>query len=222
MTLLRFLSLVLLFSSLGASGQVAKAQQPSSIPLSQTPEAGNTKALSRDPIQAPVPIAAAPIVFENAIGSSKIKFTLNNTVSSHRYSIETMTGGVAAFDFDNDGWLDLFFTNGAELPSLEKANASFSNRLFHNNGDGTFTDVTAKAGLAGIGYSMGASAGDFDNDGREDLYVTGVNHNQLFHNNGDGTFTDVTARAGVSGLIPGIGKAWAVTAGWLDYNNDGL
>lgn len=166
--------------------------------------------------------AAAPIVFENILKQSKITFKLKNSVSPNRYSIETMTGGVALFDYDNDGLLDIFFTNGAAIPSLDKSDASYSNRLFHNNGDGTFTDVTDKAGLAGIGYSMGVAAGDYDNDGYVDLYVTGVNHNQLFHNNGDGTFTDVTAHAGVSGVIPGIGKAWAVTAGWFDYNNDGL
>jgi len=166
--------------------------------------------------------AAAPIVFDNILKQSKITFKLKNSVSPNRYSIETMTGGVALFDYDNDGLLDIFFTNGAAIPSLDKSDASYSNRLFHNNGDGTFTDVTDKAGLEGIGYSMGVAAGDYDNDGYVDLYVTGVNHNQLFHNNGDGTFTDVTAHAGVSGVIPGIGKAWAVTAGWFDYNNDGL
>ena len=165
---------------------------------------------------------AAAIVFENVLKRSKVDFTLKNSVSPHRYSIETMTGGVALFDYDNDGLLDIFFTNGAAIPSLEKTDSSFSNRLFHNNGDGTFTDVTAKAGLAGIGYSMGVAAGDYDNDGFVDLYVTGVNRNQLFHNNGDGTFTDVTEKAGVAGLVPGIGKAWAVAAGWFDYNNDGL
>jgi len=165
---------------------------------------------------------AAAIVFENELKQSKIGFTLKNSVSSHRYSIETMTGGVALFDYDNDGLLDIFFTNGAAIPSLEKTDSSFSNRLFRNNGDGTFTDVTEKAGLAGIGYSMGAAAGDYDNDGFVDLYVTGVNRNQLFHNNGDGTFCDVTEKAGVTGTVPGMGKAWAVAAGWFDYNNDGL
>ncbi len=164
----------------------------------------------------------APITFEDLIKQSGIHFTLKNSVSPHRFSIETMTGGVAAFDYDNDGYLDLFFTNGAAIPSLEKSDASYSNRLFHNNHDGTFTDVTAKSGLAGIGYSMGVAAGDYDNDGFVDLYVTGYNRNQLFHNNHDGTFTDVTEKAHVPGNLPGTAtKAWSVTAGWFDYNNDG-
>ena len=123
------------------------------------------------------PSKAVAIVFENALKQSKISFTLKNSVSPHRYSIETMAGGVALFDYDNDGLLDIFFTNGAAIPSLEKTDSSFSNRLFHNNGDGTFTDVTEKAGLVGIGYSMGVATGDYDNDGFVDLYVTGVNHN---------------------------------------------
>jgi hypothetical protein len=163
-----------------------------------------------------------PILFENTIESSRIQFVLKNSVSPQRYSIETMTGGVALFDYDNDGLLDIFFTNGAEIPSLEKSNPSFYNRLFRNNGDGTFTDVTEKAGLAGAGYSMGVAAGDYDNDGFVDLYVAGFNRNQLFHNNGDGTFTDVTKRAGAGGEVPGHGKPWSVAAGWIDYNNDRL
>jgi hypothetical protein len=162
------------------------------------------------------------IQFQNVIRDSKINFTLKNSVSPQRYSIETMLGGVAVFDYNNDGLPDIFFTNGAAIPSLEKSSFAWSNRLFRNNGNGTFTDVTAKAGLAGVGYSMGVAAGDYDNDGYVDLYVAGVNHNQLFHNNGDGTFTDVTTKAGVAGLIPGLGKAWSVAAGWFDYNHDGL
>jgi enediyne biosynthesis protein E4 len=168
-----------------------------------------------------VPTASA-IQFENVIEQSKIKFTLKNSVSPQRYTFETMTGGVAVFDYNNDGLLDIFFTNGAAIPSLEKSDPSYSNRLFRNNGDGTFTDVTEKAGLHGVGYSMGVAAGDYDNDGFVDLYVTGVNHNQLLHNNGDGTFTDVTEKAGVAGMVPHLGKAWSVAAGWFDYNNDGL
>jgi hypothetical protein len=166
--------------------------------------------------------AEPPIIFENTIEASKLHFVLKNSVSPQRYSIETMTGGVAVFDYNNDGLLDIFFTNGAEIPSLHKSDPSFYNRLFHNNGDGTFTDVTEKAGLAGVGYSMGVAAGDYDNDGFVDLYVAGFDRNQLFHNNGDGTFTDVTEKAGVSGIIPGLGKPWSVAAGWIDYNNDGL
>ncbi len=166
--------------------------------------------------------AHAPIVFEDRLAASRIAFTLHNSLSPQRYMIETMTGGVALFDYNNDGLLDIFFTNGAAIPTLEKSSAVWHNRLFRNNGDGTFTDVTERAGLKGLGYSMGVAAGDYDNDGYVDLYVTGVNHNQLMHNNGDGTFTDVTAKAGVAGLVPKLGKAWSVTAGWFDYNNDGL
>ena len=174
------------------------------------------------PAARPVPAPSSPIRFEDAGAASKIDFTLRNSVSTQHYSIETMLGGVAAFDYNNDGLLDLFFTNGAAIPSLEKSDPRFSNRLFRNNGDGTFTDVTDQAGLRGAGYSMGVAAGDYDNDGYVDLYITGVNRNQLFHNNGDGTFTDVTAKAGVAGLVPKLGKAWSVAAGWFDYNNDGL
>ena len=185
----------------------AAAQAPAKAPASTPPAA---------------PRANAPIRFEELARAAGLHFTLNSSTTPQRYSIETMTGGVAAFDYDNDGLLDLFFTNGAAIPSLEKTGPAYWNRLFHNNGDGTFTDVTEKAGVQGIGYSMGVAAGDFDNDGFVDLYVTGVNHNQLLHNNGNGTFTDVTAKAGVTGLLGSGKKGWSVTAGWFDYNNDGL
>ncbi len=133
-----------------------------------------------------------------------------------------MLGGVAVFDYNNDGLPDIFFTNGASIPSLDKSDPSYYNRLYRNNGDGTFTDVTEQAGVKGVGYSMGVAAADYDNDGFVDLYVVGVNRNQLLHNNGDGTFTDVTDKAGVAGVVPKLGKVWAVAAGWFDYNNDGL
>lgn len=170
------------------------------------------------PEQARTPYA---IVFEEVSQRAGVDFQLKNSVSPQRFSIETMLGGVAAFDYNNDGLLDLFFTNGAEIPSLEKTDRSFWNRLYRNNGDGTFTDVTEQAGVQGLGYSMGVAAGDYDNDGSVDLYITGVNRNQLLHNNGDGTFTDVTERAGVPGTVAGYGKPWAVAAGWFDSTNSG-
>jgi enediyne biosynthesis protein E4 len=186
----------------------------------QTAHSASTT-FGKQPEKRAVPPAAS-IQFENVTKTSRINFILKNSISPQRYTFETMAGGVALFDYNNDGLLDIFFTNGAAIPSLEKTTSSYWNRLFRNNGDGTFTDVTEKTGLQGIGYSMGAAAGDYDNDGFTDLYVTGVNHNQLFHNNGDGTFTDVTSKAGVAGMVPKLGKAWSVAAGWFDYNNDGL
>jgi enediyne biosynthesis protein E4 len=162
-----------------------------------------------------------PIRFEDLADKAGIQFRLLNSVSPQRYSIETMLGGVALFDYNNDGLLDIFLTNGAAIPSLEKTGPQYWNRLYRNNGDGTFTDVTEKAGVQGVGYSMGVAAGDYDNDGNVDLYVAGVNRNQLLHNNGDGTFSDVTEKAGVAGLVSGYDKPWAVAAGFVDYNNDG-
>jgi hypothetical protein len=195
----------------------AAAQQSTSSSTTQYQPATAPKPSGNTPTT-----ATSDIRFDNTITTSKIAFTLRNSVSAQRYSIETMTGGIAVFDYNNDGLLDIFFTNGAEIPSLEKTNPSYYNRLFRNNGDGTFIDVTKNAGLQGIGYSMGVAAGDYNNDGFVDLYVTGVNRNQLFHNNGDGTFTDVTVKAGVTGVFPSLWKPWSVTAGWFDYNNDGL
>ncbi len=200
-------------------GQTSPTPVPPSTPRQATQAHRNVP--SKEPVKKAVPATSA-IQFENVIEQSKIKFKLRNSVSPQRYTFETMTGGVAVFDYNDDGFLDIFFTNGAAIPSLEKSDPSYSNRLFRNNGDGTFMDVTEKAGVQGIGYSMGVAAGDYDNDGFVDLYVTGVNRNQLFHNNGDGTFTDVTEKAGVSGIVSKLGKAWSVAAGWFDYNNDGL
>jgi hypothetical protein len=214
------LGVFLLWSFLSLSAQASPATSVEAPAPHRTTQSGRA-APGKESAKKAAPAASA-IQFENAIEQSKIKFILKNSVSPQRYTFETMAGGVALFDYNNDGLLDIFFTNGAAIPSLEKSDDSYSNRLFRNNGDGTFTDVTEKAGLKGIGYSMGVAAGDYDNDGFVDLYVTGVNRNQLFHNNGDGTFTDVTEKAGVGGVVPKIGKAWSVAAGWFDYNNDGL
>jgi hypothetical protein len=161
------------------------------------------------------------IGFENRQAQSGVTFVLNNGTTDDKPIIDSTLGGVALLDYDNDGYLDLFFTNGASIPGLNKSNPAFSNRLYHNNRDGTFTDVTERAGVAGEGYSMGAAAADYDNDGWTDLYVTGVNRNILYHNNKDGTFTDVTEKAGVTGVFGGK-KLWSVSAAWIDYDNDGL
>ena len=168
--------------------------------------------------------AAAPpaIVFENTIEESGIHFAMHNSATPERHQVETMIAGVAVLDYNNDGLPDIYFANGAQLPGMEKTGPEYYNRLYRNNGDGTFTDVTAKAGVQGRGYSMGVAVGDYDNDGCVDIYVAGVNYNQLFHNNCDGTFTDVTAKAGVAGVNPKTGKTWAISAGWFDYDNDGL
>ena len=171
--------------------------QPHPEPPAAAQNARVTGAAPRSPASAP-----SPIEFDNAIATSKITFTLKNSVSPERYSVETMAGGVAVFDYNNDGLLDIFFTNGAEIPSLEKSDPGYFNRLFRNNGDGTFTDVTEQAGLKGTGYSMGVAAGDYDNDGFEDLYIAGVNRNQLFHNNGDGTFTDALKKPASAERFP--------------------
>ena len=133
-----------------------------------------------------------------------------------------MAGGVAVFDYDRDGKPDIFFTNGADINTLKKDSPKYWNRLFHNNGDGTFTDVTEKAGLKGTGFDVGVAIGDYDNDGYDDIFVAGVYRNTLYHNNGDGTFTDVTEKAGLAHPDKQYGPLWSVAAAWVDINNDGL
>jgi hypothetical protein len=137
-------------------------------------------------------------------------------VTSKKYIIETTGTGVAIFDYDNDGWPDIFIVNGTKLEGFPTGEAP-TNHLYHNNHDGTFTDVTQKTGLARTGWGQGVCVGDYDNDGFEDLYVTYYGKNVLYHNNGDGTFTDVSDKAGVSGS----GKAWGTGCAFVDYDRDG-
>ena len=162
--------------------------------------------------------SASPIQFS----LKSIPFRLENAETPSRHAPATMAGGVAIFDYNQDGRPDIFFTNGANLATLKKDDPKYSNRLFRNDGAGVFTDVTAKAGLAGTGYDMGVAVGDFNNDGYPDLFVAGVHHNTLYRNNGDGTFTDVTVKAGLNLPDPQYGPHWAVAAAWVDVNNDGL
>ena len=159
--------------------------------------------------------AVRPIRFHEMAAEAGLQFVLENSPTADKHLIETMPGGIAVFDYDGDGRPDIYFTNGAEIPSLEKSSPKYWNRLFHNEGNLKFRDVTDQAGVAGAGYSMGAAAADYDNDGRADLFVAGVNHNTLYHNLGNGRFEDVTAKAGIRS------GEWAVAAGWLDYDRDG-
>src|SRR3954463_13202259 len=151
-----------------------------------------------------------------------IDFKVDSDETPEHHAPETMAGGVAVFDYNNDGKLDIFFTNGANIDTLQKDSAKYSNHLFENDGHGHLTDVTQKAGLAGNGFDMGVAIGDYDNDGFEDIFVSGVYHNTLYHNNGDGTFTDVTVKAGFNKPDADYGPLWSVAAAWVDVNNDGL
>jgi hypothetical protein len=166
--------------------------------------------------------STGPIVFEEIAQRSGLTFVTDSSPTPNKNQPETMVGGVALLDYDNDGYLDVFVVNGAAIPSLQKESPKYWNRLYHNNHDGTFTDVTAAAGVAGIGYGMGVAVGDYDNDGWPDIYVVNVGKNQLLHNNRNGTFTDVTDKTGVGGGVLDGKKMWSVSAAWVDYNNDGL
>ncbi|PYX81101.1 MAG: RNA-binding protein [Acidobacteria bacterium] len=169
-----------------------------------------------------LPTQATPPLFEDVTARSGIRFKHAASRTSQKYLPESMGAGVAMFDYDNDGWLDLFFVNGARIPdpmprgaSPDKSDPRFWNRLYRNNHDGTFRDVTEAAGLEGRLYGMGVATGDYDNDGNVDLLVTNLGGNILYHNNGDGTFTDVTAKAGVGG------SGWCTGACFVDYDRDG-
>src|ERR1700731_1338018 len=184
-------------------------------------------------IAAAVFLAVVGMAWKHSVGAQSTKapihfsfrpipFSLDSSETTQRHAPETMAGGVAVFDYNNDGNLDIFFTNGADIVTLQKNSPKYSNRLFRNNGDGTFTDVTAQAGLAGTGFDVGVAIGDYDNDGYEDIFVAGVHRNTLYHNNGNGTFTDVTAKAGLNKTDPEFGGLWSVAGAWVAVNNDGL
>jgi len=176
------------------------------------------KLLARAAAKSPPPLPR----FADVTARSGIRFKHDTSRTSQKYLPESMGAGVAMFDYDNDGRLDLFFVNGARIQDpmprgtpADKSDPRFWNRLYHNNGDGTFTDVTQAAGLRGHSYGMGVTAADYDNDGNVDLLVTNLGGNILYHNNGDGTFSDVTAKAGVSG------SGWCTGACFVDYDRDG-
>ena len=161
--------------------------------------------------------------FIDVTSASNINFEYVASHTSRKYLLETMGSGVALFDYDNDGRLDIYAVNAAPLSDPtpkgtipQKTGPKYWNRLYHQKPDGTFEDVTEKAGLQGAGYGMGVAVGDYDNDGFEDLYVTAYGGNRLYHNNGNGTFSDVTEQAGVAG------NGWSTSAAWVDLDGDGL
>jgi hypothetical protein len=172
--------------------------------------------------RAVLPAAAqSTIRFEDIAKKSDLHFVSDSSPTPNKNQPETMVGGVALFDYDNDGYLDVYLVNGAAIPSLKKESPRYWNRLYRNNRDGTFTDVTEKAGVMGEGYGMGVAIGDYDNDGWPDIFLANVTKNQLYHNNHDGTFTDVTDKAHLAGGVLEGRKMWSIAAGWFDFNNDG-
>lgn len=198
-----------------------RAQQPTPTPTPRTGRAYSSLELPKTPPPAG-PQETSPVTFSDRTASSGIKFRHWASPTSLKYLLETMGGGVAILDYDNDGRMDLFFTNGASLldpmpkgAMPDKSDPKYWNRLYRQRSDGTFEDQTERAGLKGSGYSMGVAAADYDNDGFTDLFVTGYGRNFLYRNNGDGTFTDVTQKVGLEG------SGWSTSAGWFDYNRDG-
>jgi enediyne biosynthesis protein E4 len=157
--------------------------------------------------------------FTDVTARSQFSYITRNDYRSRKYFIQPLAGGVAILDYDNDGKMDIFFTNGAELPSMKKP-AAFANALLRNRGDGVFEDRTSAAGLAGgdSGYHIGAAAGDYDNDGDTDLFLANAGPNTLLRNNGDGSFSDSTAASGISKPA----NTLSVGAAWFDYDNDRL
>src|SRR2546421_141470 len=199
----------------------APSATPQQTPTPRTGRSYESGAPARRP-PAPAPQSQSPVTFTDITAQSGVAFRHAASPTSQKYLPETMGGGVALFDYDNDGRLDIFFTNGAALQDPmpkaarpAKRDPRFWNRLSHQKPDGTFEDVTERAGVRGEGYSMGAAAGDFDGDGFVDLYVTAYGAGTLYRNRGDGTFEDVTqkTRAFVQG--------WPTSAGWFDYDRDG-
>jgi len=158
--------------------------------------------------------AEAGVTFQDVTAKAGIHFVHNNGAFGKKFLPETVGPGVAFIDYDNDGWPDIFLVNGTDWPGYGQKHTT--PKLYHNNHDGTFTDVTHKAGLDVELYGIGVAVGDYDNDGYDDLFVTAYGQSHLFHNNGNGTFTDVTQKAGLGGI-----KEFSTSAAWVDYDKDG-
>src|ERR1700676_3873668 len=223
--------LICLFLSLFASGRAALAQQPSP-PASQKPQTppppkptgmatgGAHATLQRSRSRPPTAggfVDGAPIIFLDITRQSGLdKFRHRSGTPEKSTILDAPGSGVALIDYDNDGWLDIYLLNGSTAAAMKGKEAPPRAMLFHNNHDGTFTDVTDKAGVANERWGFGVVVGDFDNDGWPDIYVSNFGKNRLYHNNHDGTFTDVAEKAGVT-----LG-GWSTGATWGDYDRDGF
>jgi hypothetical protein len=191
-------------SALPHAAQQSKPSQPRTHPIAAASRSRNQNAHS------------SPVSFADVTQAAGIDFHLTCGGPEKRYIMESMCGGIAIFDYDNDGWMDILLVNGSTLEDLKAGKCRHPSKLYRNNHDDTFTDVTTKAGLTHCGWGFGAAVGDYDNDGWEDLYITYLDRAVLYHNNHDGTFTDVTTKAGVGNL-----GHWGTSAAFGDYDNDG-
>jgi hypothetical protein len=215
----RFVFLFLTAVFLAACNQSTTQQQPATPPAEVAATATAEIAASPSPTVAtlpPLPDKFAPVEFADVTAAAGIKFRHNNGAYGKKYLPETTGSGCAFLDYDNDGWQDVLLLNGMDFEDAPKKRKSVM-ALYHNNQNGTFTDVTAAAGLAKPMYGMGAAIGDFDNDGFDDIYVTALGENKLFRNAGNGKFTDVTAKMGVAGAA----TDFSTSAAWFDYDKDG-
>jgi hypothetical protein len=191
----------------------AQTTAPSRPAANNKGQAAKPRSSAQEPGAKP-PVAISPL-FVDVTSAAGINFHLNCGSREKLYIVETQCGGAAAFDYDNDGWMDILLVDGSTIEDY-RAGKCHPPRLYHNNQDGTFTDVSAKSGLSFCGWGYGVAIGDFDNDGWEDVYITGFHGSALYHNNHDGTFTDVTAKAGVANA-----DRWGTSAAFGDYDNDG-
>jgi len=221
--LVRLVGLILVSAAIiNAAPDVHAQQRPTPTP---TPRTGRSYSSKEPPRRsaAAAPQVTSPVQFTDITGVSGVAFRHAASPTSQKYLLETMGAGVALLDYDNDGRLDLYFTNGARLDdpmpkgaTPDKRDPRFWNRLYRQRSDDKFEDVTERAGVEGAGYCMGVAAGDYNGDSFVDLYVTAYGGSILYRNNGDGTFTDVTKAAGI-----GV-NGWPTSVGWFDYNRDGL